>query len=361
MLLMGGSVMAALMPWNPVVWWLTWRLRVAVELDCDRRVLAANPAVRQYVDLLLLAAGRNRLSARLLAAHFGEYTSDLERRICAMTDSRVKLRPVLVALATSAVLLAAACEAPRPDPVAPGLSPVVTPESRPLIEERRVAPAIAIAEGSRYPRYPAILLEAGVEGRVVVSFVVTEAGVADVASLKLLETTHDLFAVAVREALPDMRFTATSGKSKLVPQRVEQPLTFMVVGDGPVEREVLARSRPGALADIVVRGVARGSNVLEPKARPSGEPTIVLRRARTLGVGVRPNILVRSIAGEELRRYLADSSKEPFKSPLGEIDPQDIEAIEVLKGRAACPAPAPPCPLITVTVKRGREAAYRAR
>jgi TonB family protein len=360
MLLMGGSVVAALMPWNPVVWWLTWRLRVAVELDCDRRVLAANPAVRQYVDLLLLAAGRNRLSARLLAAHFGEYTSDLERRICAMTDSRVKLRPVLVALATSAVLLAAACEAPRPDPVAPGLSPVVTPESRPLIEERRVAPAIAIAEGSRFPRYPEILRQAGVEGSVLVSFVVTEAGVADVASLKIIETTHELFAVAVREALPDMRFTATSGKSKLVPQRVEQPFTFMIVGNELVEREVPARSRPGALSDAVVTGVT-GSSVVEPKARPSGEPTIVLRGARTLGVEERPNIVVRSIAGEELRRYLADSSKESSRFALGDIDPQDIEAIEVYKPRA-CPASATtPCPLIMVTVKRGREAAYRAR
>jgi hypothetical protein len=141
---------------------------------------------------------------------------------------------------------------------------------------------------------------------------------------------------------------------------VEQPFTFMIVGNEVVEREVPSRSRPGALADVVVTGVT-GSSVVEPKARPSGEPTIVLRGARTLGVEERPNIVVRSIAGEELRRYLADSSKESSRFALGDIDPQDIEAIEVYKPRA-CPASATtPCPLIMVTVKRGREAAYRAR
>jgi hypothetical protein len=326
-----------------------------VELDCDRRVLAANPSIRQYVDLLLLAAGKNRLSARLFAAHFGEYTSDLERRICAMTETRLRLRPVLATTVISALVLAVACETPRPDPVAPSLT---TPESGPVIEERLVSHAITVAPGSRYPRYPLILLEAGVEGSVVVSFVVTEDGVADLASLKVLERTHDLFAVAVREALPGMRFTATSGVSKLVPQRVEQPFAFTIVGDGTEVREIPARSRPGALADVVISGVT-GSGVVEPKARPSGEPTVVLRGARSLETGDRPSIVIKSITGVELRAVR--DSDQRVKSAFGEIDPQDIEAIEVVKGRVACPASTTPCSKIIITVKRGREAAYRQR
>ncbi|HWK89123.1 MAG TPA: M56 family metallopeptidase [Longimicrobium sp.] len=34
-----GSLAAALMPWNPAAWWMLLRLRTAVELDCDARVL----------------------------------------------------------------------------------------------------------------------------------------------------------------------------------------------------------------------------------------------------------------------------------------------------------------------------------
>src|SRR4029450_12968452 len=82
--LMAGAALNALLPWNPVVWWMARRLRVAVELDCDARVLESYPDVRRYADLLLVAAGKPRFTSRFLAAHFGEHASDLERRIDAM-------------------------------------------------------------------------------------------------------------------------------------------------------------------------------------------------------------------------------------------------------------------------------------
>jgi TonB family protein len=215
-----------------------------------------------------------------------------------------------------------------------------------------------MAQGSRYPRYPEILRQAGVEGSVLVSFDVTEAGMADVASLKILETTHDLFAVAVREALPGMRFTPTADGATLTAQRVEQPFTFMIVGNEVVEREVPSRSRPGALADVVVSGIT-SSRVREPKDRPNDAPTVVLRGERSREMGEPPSIVIKSIAGDELRAVRGSDQK--VKSAFGEIDPQDIEAIEVYKP-SVCPASASvPCPLIVITVKRGREAAYRQR
>ena len=119
-LLTAGALVAALVPWNPVAWWMVRRLRLAVEQDCDRRVLAANPGVRRYADLLLVAAGTSRFPARSLAAHFGEHSTDLERRIHAMTDARLRWRTFTMTAAGTALLVAAACEAPRPDPVAPG-------------------------------------------------------------------------------------------------------------------------------------------------------------------------------------------------------------------------------------------------
>ncbi|HEY5439963.1 MAG TPA: M56 family metallopeptidase, partial [Gemmatimonadaceae bacterium] len=35
----GGLIVAAILPWHPAVWWALSRLRLAIELDCDARVL----------------------------------------------------------------------------------------------------------------------------------------------------------------------------------------------------------------------------------------------------------------------------------------------------------------------------------
>jgi TonB family protein len=359
-LLLGGAMVAALLPWNPVVWWLTWRLRVAVELDCDRRVLAANPSIRQYVDLLLLAAGKNRLAARLFAAHFGEYNSDLERRICAMTETRLRLRPVLATTAISALLLAVACEAPRPDPVAPGLTSATDPASATILLERDADSQVSLLQGSQFPVYPGILREAGIEGRAVVRFVVDEKGLANVNSFEVVNSTHELFSVAVRTALPGMRFKPAEKGGEPVEVRVEQPFTFNIVDATKSKSEAwvpLARNR-GQLPDVHVSGISK-SGVVELKARPSGDPAVVRRGERTRGVVERPSIVIKSIAGVELKAVRG--SDQRVKSAFGEIDPQDIEAIEVYKP-AVCPANATvECPMIVITLKRGREAAYRQR
>jgi hypothetical protein len=118
--LFAGALGAALMPWNPVVWWTVRRLRLAVEQDCDARVLASHPGVRRYADLLLVAASRHGLTTRLLAAHFGEHSSDLLLRIDTMTRRRaIVWRRVVPATVIASLLTAGACETPRPAPVAP--------------------------------------------------------------------------------------------------------------------------------------------------------------------------------------------------------------------------------------------------
>jgi hypothetical protein len=75
-----------------------------------------------------------------------------------------------------------------------------------------------------------------------------------------------------------------------------------------------------------------------------------------------PNFLIKSSDGSELRRFVGrDPSRPNPSSPIDEIKPEDIAAIEVYKG-TACPVSANiPCPLITVTLKPGRDAAYRKR
>jgi hypothetical protein len=129
-LLAVGLAAVALMPWNPAAWWQLRRLRLAVEVDCDARVLARRADVRAY-GTLLLEVGRRGTGGRLLAAAFSEPASFLERRIRIMTSPRVR-RPWLRAAGFGAAALAmivAACEAPgpvQPSPSSVSMQPVRT-------------------------------------------------------------------------------------------------------------------------------------------------------------------------------------------------------------------------------------------
>ncbi len=50
LLLLGSSIAVALTPWNAALWWASSRLRHAVELDCDARVLRAGPGARPRIS-----------------------------------------------------------------------------------------------------------------------------------------------------------------------------------------------------------------------------------------------------------------------------------------------------------------------
>lgn len=75
------------MPWNPALWWGVIRLGLAVELDCDARVLrTADP--RTYGDLLLEVARPRRTPRLIASAAFAERARGLERRIRAIARRR---------------------------------------------------------------------------------------------------------------------------------------------------------------------------------------------------------------------------------------------------------------------------------
>jgi bla regulator protein blaR1 len=115
-LLLGAAcVVAAAMPWNPVVWYILSRLRLAVELDCDARVLRAGAAPHSY-GALLIDVAENNSGFRLSAPALADDSSHLQQRIMAMNATRPKFAlvrgGVIGALALVAVL--AACEAKMP-------------------------------------------------------------------------------------------------------------------------------------------------------------------------------------------------------------------------------------------------------
>ncbi|HEX3867504.1 MAG TPA: M56 family metallopeptidase, partial [Gemmatimonadaceae bacterium] len=118
-LLTAAQVALVLMPWNAAIWWQIVRLRMAVELDCDARVLRSADA-RSYGDLLLEVA-RPRAGLRLVGVTaFAERATQLERRIRLMRRRRNGLSRAARAgvAAIGVVVLSTAWVAPRP-PVPP--------------------------------------------------------------------------------------------------------------------------------------------------------------------------------------------------------------------------------------------------
>ena len=110
-----AQVAVVLLPWHPAVWWMASRLRLAIELDCDRRVLQRGASTRDYGTLLIdLTDHRTGFGVALPA--FSCSPSHLERRLVAMTPQRLRY-PLVRVLATGAMAslaVLAACEAKLP-------------------------------------------------------------------------------------------------------------------------------------------------------------------------------------------------------------------------------------------------------
>jgi beta-lactamase regulating signal transducer with metallopeptidase domain len=115
-LLLGVAyVAAALMPWNPAIWVMFSRLRLAVELDCDARVLRRGVAAQSY-GALLIDVAEHALPFEFGALAFTKGPSHLKQRIVAMKRNVPKFARVrggIVGVLGAAALLAA-CEAKMP-------------------------------------------------------------------------------------------------------------------------------------------------------------------------------------------------------------------------------------------------------
>ena len=297
-LVLGGAIAIALVPWNAAVWLMVRRLRLAIELDCDERVLATHADSNHYGKLLMLVAQR-QTHARLLPM-LAESNAHLERRIGEMNSqtqqrSRVRASALGLVAAATAVLagstpvmagvthpsspnnvllvpvktmtransrgkvleLPAAVavpeheivlqgtaqgtpkKAPPPPPPAPqstGAQPKNAPPPPPPapqggakeFREFRISKGAAEAQNSAQPKYPQILKSAGVEGEVLIQLVVEADGTPMAGALKILKTSHPLFADAVREAYPNMRYTPAEVDGRKVKQLVQQAFVFAI-------------------------------------------------------------------------------------------------------------------------------------
>ena len=106
-MLVFGAAMNVVMPWNPAMWYMLARLKRAVEVDCDRRVLRIYPDRRAYAGLLLSIAGRGSVGSFPVAGLVVS-RSTLERRFLQMKTKSARFRiPMIVTFVTAAALVAA--------------------------------------------------------------------------------------------------------------------------------------------------------------------------------------------------------------------------------------------------------------
>ena len=113
--LAAATLLAALLPWNLPLLWMLRRLRFALEVDCDARVLRAGADAEDY-GLALLLVSERQARAPLATLALIERPSQLERRIDIMIATPRRY-PALVAgiclaLACSCIVVAAQVEAP---------------------------------------------------------------------------------------------------------------------------------------------------------------------------------------------------------------------------------------------------------
>ncbi|MEP6780054.1 MAG: energy transducer TonB [Gemmatimonadaceae bacterium] len=107
-----------------------------------------------------------------------------------------------------------------------GSGPAPPPQGDQPYFEFQVEKPVVAAPGSPGPVFPEMLKSAGVEGTVLAQFIVDTTGRAEVASFKVLKSDHAQFELAVKNALPRMRFLPAEVGGKKVKQLVQQPFQF---------------------------------------------------------------------------------------------------------------------------------------
>jgi TonB family protein len=148
-LAVAGLVACALMPWNVALWWQLARLRLAIEVDCDARVLRRSDDAAGY-GTLLLEVGQRRSR---LALGLAESRSMLERRIRMITRRELGRRTVraLGLGAVAGVVLAVACETPPPTGLADVASqPLGVTETLAAAQAMTCDPMVVL-DGQRVP------------------------------------------------------------------------------------------------------------------------------------------------------------------------------------------------------------------
>lgn len=232
-----AAVLLVAFPWNPALWLQYRRLNLAMELDCDTRVMRRWPERRAlYGDLLLRVGTRGRILPGIAVAALAEQPSLLERRIRALLNKAPQVR-----LAQGAMLLFGAMMVIGLAVVIPGITgedaqmdvpaePVFTPFTvTPILQNAGEVRAALARE------YPPLLRDAGIGGTAVVWFFIDETGT--VRNQQVFESSgHQALDDAALRVAPVFRFSPAMNREKAAPVWIQLPITFTTTA-GAAEAE----------------------------------------------------------------------------------------------------------------------------
>ncbi|MDE2973243.1 MAG: M56 family metallopeptidase [Gemmatimonadota bacterium] len=240
-LLLLAALLLFVFPWNPVLWIQYRRLGLAVELDCDRRVMRRWPTRRRLYGDLLLRVGTGGGALRAMgAAALAERPSLLERRIRALLSGAPEVRMAQAAFLGFCALLAVgvalmvpgiARERAEPEPERePPAEADADLAERPVWTPRDTDPQYANREeieAALAREYPPPLRDAGVGGRVVVWLLVDEAGKVRKTRIQAGSGHRGLDEAALRVA-DVARFSPALHRGRPVPVWIALPIVFGV-------------------------------------------------------------------------------------------------------------------------------------
>jgi protein TonB len=110
--------------------------------------------------------------------------------------------------------------------IRPGTVETSTPAYGSAFLADQVERQVGLIPGIRPPAYPESLRSAGIEGKVLVEFVVDERGQPVQGSIRVVQSDNDLFTDAVKVVLGRLRFTPAEVGGKKVSQLVQMPFVF---------------------------------------------------------------------------------------------------------------------------------------
>lgn len=268
-------------PWNPALWIQYHRLGLALELDCDNRVMRRWPDRRAlYGDLLLRVGTARGLLPGVAVAALAEQPSLLERRLRALLNKAPQVR-----LAQGAMLLFGAIMVVGLAVLIPGITgegdeagisaaPVFTPYT---VKPDYVNRSEILAALER--EYPPLLRDAGIGGTAVVWFFIDETGTVRNQAINDSSGHTALDEAALRVA-PVFRFTPALNRDRAVPVWVSLPITFTTrsgaeAADAAAERAAVARAAVVEEARRVVAERAGAEAEVDISAAPVFTPYTV--------------------------------------------------------------------------------------
>ncbi len=242
LLLWLGVSLAVLVPWNLPLWWQLRRLRLAVEFDCDARVVSQGAEPLAYGQVLLTVTRRS-LGGPVGTVAMSKPASALEERIMILegTPERyARLRTITVVLAgLAAVGAVTAMDAPPMPAVAAGNSPSLPLLLPALAREAQLSALGELALKRAAERYPQLVQGPQTDERYVIALLLGADGTLQNSEMRAVgdRDVNDLNTELKRILPPEIGQLYTSGSkgAKIGNGQTLRAQVSLIVAQKPAE------------------------------------------------------------------------------------------------------------------------------